>query len=197
VKEWLFDSIIPGSAESGSVQQFRFLLDGLRNEILIALQRTSGDIRGDLGGRPDDIASISSLCEETRQLVSVLTEKVTELGRFRTILENAHDFLWLDSDELESLQQLLGPRAESLESAFEKALRDAVALELSISVESETELVTSEYRRHLIEQLWEEGYETEASFSEDELAIGMKEAKAKYDLETFRKWKRARKKAMK
>jgi hypothetical protein len=31
-------------------------------------------------------------------------------------------------------------------------------------------------------------------FSAEELGMGMKEAKAKYDAETFRRWKRARKK---
>ena len=34
-------------------------------------------------------------------------------------------------------------------------------------------------------------------FTEDELDMGMKEAKAKYDLEKFQKWKRALKKAQK
>jgi hypothetical protein len=36
----------------------------------------------------------------------------------------------------------------------------------------------------------------EISFSTEELSMGMKEAKAKYDAETFRRWKRARKKAV-
>ena len=35
----------------------------------------------------------------------------------------------------------------------------------------------------------------EVAFSAEELSIGMREAKAKYDAETFRRWKRSKKKA--
>jgi hypothetical protein len=49
-------------------------------------------------------------------------------------------------------------------------------------------------RLSVLELLWDEGAQ-EITFTSEEMKMGMKEAKAKYDLDTFRMWKRARKKA--
>jgi len=74
-----------------------------------------------------------------------------------------------------------------------KALEDTYALELSLS--SYSEVPADEIRPDVVHELWEEGYAGESPFTDAELAISMKEAKAKYDSDTFRKWKRAKRKA--
>ena len=56
---------------------------------------------------------------------------------------------------------------------------------------------SNELRLSVIQDLWKEGYTSEITFTDEEMNIGMKEAKNKYDLETFRKWKRAKKRAEK
>jgi MoxR-like ATPase len=186
VREWLWDNVTPGS----SVSQFRFLLENLRQEIIPAIRRTGGDVSGQYGAREKDVTLIQSLQQETSKLVSILSQQQTELARHLELLRQ--DFLWIDPEELLSMRQQLLPRAESLSAELKTAFIDARSLELSLS-ESDG-APSKELRLSVIEQLWE-GWEV--SFTDDELNIGMKEAKAKYDLETFRKWKRTRKRAQK
>ena len=65
---------------------------------------------------------------------------------------------------------------------------------LICSIDSESSF-SDNVRLSVIDQLWEAGYAPEVVFSDMEMGMSMKEAKAKYDLETFRKWKRAKKKS--
>jgi len=186
LRDWLFENLIP----ENSSKQFRFLLNSLRDEVQLTLRATSGDVSGDSGGRAQDIALIRSLREEALQLASVLEQKWSDISRFREVLEQAnHPFL--EPDEQLSMKQLLVPRAETSAIGFKTALRDALSLAEALS---ENGFVPTECRIHLIERLWDNDLATEVTFSETELSMPMKEAKAKYDLETFRKWKRARKK---
>jgi hypothetical protein len=53
---------------------------------------------------------------------------------------------------------------------------------------------SNELREDVIELLWMANKESEEDFTAAELDISVKEAKAKYDVDTFRQWKRARKK---
>ena len=52
-------------------------------------------------------------------------------------------------------------------------------------------------RLSAFQALWEEGSNSSRDFTEDLLQITTREAKSKYDLEAFRRWKRAKKKAEK
>ena len=103
----------------------------------------------------------------------------------------------MDPDENKAMKQLLVPSTGLLLENMNGLLKDAKALEMSISDEAPNTLISNELRYSVVEALWEEGMMAGVVFTDDELDMGMKEAKAKYDLETFRKWKRARKKAQK
>ena len=218
VKEWLWNNLSPvvsASASSSisrssasSVEQFRFLLDGLRQEVMEVVRRTSGDVTGDQGGRKVDIETVDSLREEIRNLRRIIQERQNDLLRHIHLLSMSNDegnasnsFLWLDLDESQAMKQLLVPRAKATSAELEKTLSDVYALELSIQREgADSASVSNCCRLAVIEQLWEDGYfpDIENEFTEDELLnLGMKDAKAKYDLETFRRWKRARKKLQK
>ena len=75
------------------------------------------------------------------------------------------------------------------------ALADAHALALALEGGDAAGSPPDDVRLAVIEGLWEEDGEEESPFGAEELALSMKEAKAKYDTDTFRRWKRARKKA--
>jgi hypothetical protein len=138
---------------------------------------------------------IRSLRVETSRIATILQQRQADLARHMEILRNSEDYIWIESNEAKAMQQLLLPRAETVSVEVNRALADARALEMSL-----TELPSApsnDLRLSVIEQLWEEGYSPDANFTDDELNMGMREAKANYDLETFRKWKRARKKAQK
>lgn len=197
VRDWLWDNLTP-CADKGvgsSLDQFRFLLDNLRREVVTAVRKTSGDVSGDHGGRHDDVVVIQSLRVEASRIASVLQQRQTDLARHIVLIRQSRDFLWLDSDDAQAMKQLLFPRAEVISVEVNRALEDARALELSLT--KLPEAPRNDIRLSVIEQLWDEGYKPDVSFTDDELGMGMKEAKAKYDLEKFRKWKRARKRAQK
>ena len=66
---------------------------------------------------------------------------------------------------------------------------------LFLAISDDTSAPPNELRLDVIESLWNDDTDTERPFTDDELEISVREAKAKYDLETFRRWKRAKKKA--
>ena len=188
IRDWLWDNLTPGS----QINQFRFLLDTLRGEVSDVIRRTSGDIAGDAGGREADISVIKSLQKEIYQLTSTLQKHQSDLARHIELLRRADEYLWIDPEEMQSVQQLLQPKAEKLLIEVEEALSDSRSLELCLEGPSDTPL--NKLRLSIIQGLWEEGYKPEITFRAEELKMGMKEAKKRYDLETFRKWKRAKKK---
>ena len=111
------------------------------------------------------------------------------------LLRRSDDFLWLDPDEAQASRQLLSPRADEFLQETNRALRHARSL-VVILREDPALLPSNSLRLSAIEQLWDsDAGENDITFTEEELNIGMKEAKARLDAETFRKWKRARKKA--
>jgi MoxR-like ATPase len=191
VRDWLWDNITPG----GQINQFRLLLDTLRGEISDIIRKTSGDVTGEFGGRKGDIDVINSLRSEINRITSILQKNQSDLARHMELLRHAENCLWLDLDEMKSLQQLLLPRAEKASIEVDKALTDCRSLELCLG-ESDN-APSNELRLSVIQDLWKEGYTSEITFTDEEMNIGMKEAKNKYDLETFRKWKRAKKRAEK
>ena len=207
VREWLWNNITPGnsglassatiqdesleSAASSSVRQFRMLLDGLRREALEAVRKTSGDVTGKSGARKADVDVIQSISEETGRIGDALAKRLTALSRHAELLYRSEDHLWLDPNEALAAKQLLLPRAEAYLEAASRTLQHARSLEMALSGDAG---LADEKRLSVIELLWDEDADQSVSFSAEALAMGMKEAKAKYDIETFRKWKRARKK---
>lgn len=189
VRQWLWDNMTPGVC---SGKQFRFLLDNLRREIVTVVRKTGGDITGEYGAREADIALLQSLKKETTNLISILRNQQTNLARHIELLDHAENYLWMDCQESLAMKQFLLPIAEVTASEVNKALTDAESLGMCLIPDTSFD-PSPEFRVTVIEKLWEEGALPEVTFSDEDLKMGMKEAKAKYDLETFRKWKRIRK----
>lgn len=195
IRDWLWENVTPGGVSAtAAVAQFRLLLNNLRDEAVTAVRKTSGDVTGSMGAFDSDIAGIRALVKEVSSVASILLERSTTMQRHMELLRRSTAHLWLSADEGRAAQQILLPKAASFLLEIDRALVDACRLE---AVLRDGNLVENEVRVDIMEMLWNEGQETEIDFSDDELDISMREAKAKYDIETFRKWKRARKKTNK
>jgi MoxR-like ATPase len=207
VREWLWNHVTPGSsglsattiedeslesAAASSVRQFRMLLDGLRREAVEAVRKTNGDVSGDSGGRKVDVDVIQSIAQEIAQIGDILQKRSSELSRHSELLRRSSDHLWLNPDEAQAAEQLLLPRSQAFLKEVNRALEDARCLEMALSAKED---VANDVRLAVIEFLWDNQGDADLTFSEDALSMNMRDAKAKYDAETFRKWKRARKKA--
>ena len=168
------------------------ILDGIRQDAIAAVRKTSGDVTGESGGRDSLIEVIQTLVQEAGQIGSVLQERSALLERHMELLRRANDHLWLDPDEANAAQQLLLPKAELFFAAVEQAREDAALLEEVLIAGGDA---SNDVRLSVIELLWDNERDLKVTFSEDALAMSMREAKAKYDSETFRQWKRSRKKA--
>jgi MoxR-like ATPase len=203
VREWLWDHLTPGcgggggatgeeDSPSAATAQFRFVLDGLRREATEAVRKTAGDVLGSSGARAADVAFIESLRTEAANLASILRQRSTALARHMELLQRSMDHLWLDPDEARAAQQILFPKAEAFSLEVDRALADACALELALGDSSSSP--SNDLRVSVLELLWDEGA-PERTFTSEEMNMGMREAKSIYDLDTFRMWKRARKKA--
>ncbi len=198
VREWLWDNLTPGDAASeGSI---RLVLDTLRGEISETVRKTSGDVSGDHGARGVDLDVLKSFQDELHRLSAILRNNHSELSRHIEIFRQSDKFMWMDPDEGRSLRQLLLPKAEIALAEVERSLIDCRSLEMCLKSSwspSQDDLLPNELRLSVIQDLWEEGYTPSVTFTEDEMSMTMRDAKKKYDLETFRKWKRAKKKAEK
>jgi hypothetical protein len=195
IREWLWENLTPLDRDGGtSVGQLRFLLNNLRQEIVEVLRKTNGEIDPSQGARAQDIAVIDSLADETRRVIDIIQEQHAQLARHLTLV-SSDDFTWVDRDDVKAMQQLLLPRGDALWPGIQQLYENAYALSLAIS--NGTLSPSNEVRLAVIEALWDDDADAERPFTEDELEISMREAKAKYNLETFRRWKRAKKKAEK
>jgi len=208
VREWLWNNLTPGSigltssttiqdeslksAATSSVRSFRLLLDGMRKEAAEALRKTSGDVTGENGARQRDIVVIHTLKEEIKKIGDGLAQRLADLSRHAELLKRSEEYLWLDPSEAQAAAQLLLPRAEAYMEATERALKDARCLEFALMRDGG---LTDENRLAVVQMIWDDDVDPGMSFSAEALAMGMKEAKAKFDIETFRNWKRARKKS--
>ena len=192
IREWLWDNLTPSDRGTDvSPSQIRFLLDNLRKEILSSLRKTNGCIDGSLGAKAGDIAALR---DESENIATIAMQRLDSLARHMELVRRSDDFTWIEPDDASAIQQLLLPRAELVWPQMERVAEDAKALAMAISIENS---LSNEHRVNLIELLWEEGTTSTRDFSEEELEITMREAKSKYDLETFRRWKRAKKKSEK
>ena len=196
VRQWLWDNLTPGGDGSAAdVLQFRFLLNGLRQSIEMAVRSTGGDVTGNGGAKSKDVAAIAALREEVSRLSSLIQCRLDLLVRHAELLKRAPNHCWLDPNEAKSAQQLLLPKAKRSVEAIKQTLLDARALELALL--NDLSSPTDDVRVSTIESLWE-AEQGEIIFSEDELNMNMKDAKQRYDdPDTFRAWKRAKKKMRK
>ncbi|KAG7370821.1 phospholipid-translocating P-type ATPase, flippase [Nitzschia inconspicua] len=193
IREWLWENLTPLDREGGaSIGQLRFLLNNLRLEILSTLRRTGGELNSSRGAKPEDVSIIAELREEAYRIATIIQEHADRLARHLELLRS-DDFTWVDPDDVNAIKQLLLPRGELLWPKIKTLSMDAYAVALAISEGPNSPV--AELREDVIELLWSEDTESEREFTEMELAASMKEAKAKYDLDTFRRWKRAKKKA--
>jgi MoxR-like ATPase len=193
IRDWLWDNLTPMDRnDKNSLSQMRFLLENLRNEILSVLRKTGGQIDGNLGAKSEDIASIDALREESNRIAIIMQQKLNGLARHLELVRS-DDFTWVDPDDAKAMRQLLLPRGELVWPEVKRLAEDAWALSLAISPSFSSNL-SHDIRLDVIELLWDDDLTAGRGFTEAELELSMKEAKAKYDLETFRRWKRAKKK---
>jgi hypothetical protein len=118
------------------------------------------------------------------------------LSRHMELLQQSMDHLWLGPEEARISQQILIPPAHKGWQETQRLLMSACQLELTLTPSSDKKLfVPNDIRLSVMEQLWDdtEGADI-VSFTDLELNMSMKEAKAKWDSDTFRRWKRERKK---
>eukprot|EP00535_Pseudo-nitzschia_heimii_P013296 CAMPEP_0197197348 /NCGR_PEP_ID=MMETSP1423-20130617/32820_1 /TAXON_ID=476441 /ORGANISM="Pseudo-nitzschia heimii, Strain UNC1101" /LENGTH=1252 /DNA_ID=CAMNT_0042651169 /DNA_START=207 /DNA_END=3965 /DNA_ORIENTATION=+ len=194
IREWLWDNLTPSDRSTDvSPNQLRFLLENLRKEILSVLRKTNGCVDGSLGANPGDVASLEALRDECERISRILNQRLDALARHMELIRRSMDFTWIEPDDANAIRQMLLPRAELLWPQMMKLAEDAEALGTAISRENQL-AITNEFRRDVIELLWDDGATSVRDFTEDELQLSMREAKSKYELETFRRWKRAKKK---
>ena len=194
VREWLWARLLPGQRDAGP-SQFRFVLTGLKVEAAAAVRKTMGDVTGAAGAREADVAVVAALRMQVGRVCELVRAQADALARHAELLRRCSEHLWLDPDEALAAKQQLLPRAEAEAARVACALADAHALALALEGGDAAGSPPDDVRLAVIEGLWEEDDEEESPFGAEELALSMKEAKAKYDTDTFRRWKRARKKA--
>lgn len=187
IREWLWENLIPGSAQATS---FQLILDGLRLEAMQTVRSTGGDVTGRLGARQDQISAVAMVRDEVAKMVGLLAKELDRFDRHMKLLSNDH--IWLDPEELTALRQLQTPKAKQLYSKTMELLEYAFVLEISL----DPALVDDNLRVSLLEKVGEElGTSGPMFFTDSELRMDMREAKKTFAPLTFRAWRRARKKA--
>lgn len=231
IRDWLWDNITPldysNNGDGGNItpNQLRFLLQNLRQEILDILKnKTNGCI--ETGGavaqivKQDDIKVLDSLRIELENIIIIAQTKMNSLVRHIALIHrlelkeadtnkgntdnnNTNNFaVWMDPDDVSTIQQLLLPRAELLLPEIISIVEDAEILQQTISISSIPIIPSNYLRINIIEMIWDlddddednNSNDNNRDFTSNELQMTSKEAQSKYDLETFRRWKRAIKK---
>ena len=186
IREWLWDNLTPGSS-ANVVDQTSMLLQNLSNELIELVKSTSGDVSGARGARKPELEAIASINYELQQLKLLLQDHVSALTRHISLVKSLGDHLWIGNEEASSAEQHLLPIAsESLFSAKD-TLKDIVSIQLGLS-----DKVEDEVRLSVLESITDID-SSETSFSDEEMAFSLKEAKKQFKGETLKQWKRARK----
>jgi MoxR-like ATPase len=191
IREWLWDHVTPGS--SG---QYGMLLNGLRQTALTVVRRTGGDVTGIAGARDEDVLALASIRSEVSQVITLMKFQMDALSRHMELLQQSMDHLWLGPEEARISQQMLIPPTEKIWRETHRLLINAYQLELTLTPSSDAKLLLpNDIRLSVMEQLWEDvDGADDILFTDLELNMSMKEAKAKWSSYTFRRWKRERKK---
>ena len=185
IREWLWDNLTPGSS-ANVVDQTSMLLKNLSNELIELVKSTSGDVSGARGARKQELEAISSINNELQQLKLLLQDHVSGLTRHISLVKTLGDHLWIGNDEAFSAEQHLLPIAnESLLSAND-TLKDVISIQLSLS-----DAIEDEVRLSVLESITDID-SSEIRFSDEEMALSLKEAKKQFKGETLKQWKRAR-----
>ena len=185
IREWLLDNMTPGTDDI--VTQTKFLLQGLRAESLEVVKKTMGDSTGEAGARTSDLDVISSIVTELDSIAKLLKEQYDELGRHIQQLHDVSNHLWINRDDAQASKQYLSPVAEAAIVSVRQALLDTTSLRLALTSTS----IVNEVRSSAIEALTNQYY-IEASFTDDELQMSLKDAKRRYTGDQLRRWKSAR-----
>lgn len=187
VREWLWDNLTPGESDQ-VVQQSRFLLGGLASESLALVKKTMGDISGEFGAREADLKTIKTIEAEVQKIQAMLCQHCNELQRHIVLVDRLTDHLWIGHDEAIAAKQHLLPLAKAASLDAEHLLKETIALKLALS----NDIVDNELRSSVIQLMASNGIDDNTMFSEEELQLSLKEAKRKFDGDTLRKWKNAR-----
>ena len=133
------------------------------------------------------------MVDQLKSIQKIIEQKVNNLARHMELVRQAVDLLWLAEDDATAMRQLLLPKAESVFSELRLAAVDALTLEAALS----PHVVSDDLRLETILALWQQGYAGgEIIFTDEEKSLSMREAKARYDDDTFRRWKRVTKKTV-
>lgn len=187
IREWLLDNVTPND---DVIEQSKFLLRGLTSEASSLIKKTSGDVTGVGGARSSDLKAIDSVGREIKQIQDLLHKHSQDLKRHTSLIENLQDYLWVSRDSAYSAKQYLSPLASAASKEANNVLLNACSIQIALSAGIESDL-----RSSLLEMLIEDE-DGALFFTEDELKMNLKEAKRKYDGDTLRKWKSARRKAV-
>ncbi len=185
VREWLWDNMTPGTDDI--VAQTKFLLQGLRAESLDVVKKTMGDTTGEAGARSSSLDVIRSIVLELEEIGKLLQQQQDELDRHIQLLQNLSKHLWLSRNEVQIFKQYLLPAAEEALVSVREALLDTLSLKLALTSSS----IENEVRSSTIEALTYQ-YDIEASFTDKELQMSLKDAKRQFTGERLRRWKAAR-----
>lgn len=185
IREWLLDNITP---ENDVVDQSKFLLSGLASEALSLVKKTSGDINGDNGARTVDVDAIKFIKNEIEQIQTLLAAQSDKVDRHIALVDSLSEHIWISEDSAYSAKQFLAPLASAAAEKINFVRMEASLLQLSL-----TNFVEDDLRSSILE-LVETDENVASIFTEDELSINLKEAKRRYDGDTLRKWKSARRK---
>lgn len=198
IHDWLWMNLTPDggnkdpSSPMSAVEPFRIILNGLHAEAMLAVRKTSGDISGKLGALPQDVALIQSLTKEISNISDLIQSRMKVLARHIEVIRTSTNHIWLTSDTAIAAQQQLLPKANKILTEMKKVYGEAIFLINALSDQD----IDSSIRLSVLEYVFDNNNDRSSKyqFTDDELDIGMKEAKSRYDIETFRAWKRARKK---
>jgi MoxR-like ATPase len=185
IRDWLLDNMTPGNDDI--VTQTKFLLQGLRAESLEVVKKTMGDTTGEAGARTSDLDVISSITIELDSIAKLLKEHYDELERHIQLLHSLSNHLWINRNDAQASKQYLSPVAEEATVSVRQALLDTTSLKLALTSTS----IVNEVRSSAIEALTDQYY-IEASFTDDELQMSLKDAKRRYTGDQLRRWKSAR-----
>ena len=183
LSDWVEENALP----DGGGEQLEFLLSSVRGRVAAAAEEEPV--------AEEDVA----LKNDVSALATAALNTVTEMQGHLSALEDAREHLFMPPQQAATILQRLLPLArERVEELSELAIA-AAALEMGLSegaAEAALMVAGGGAESSETDEDEEEGMKEERlNFTDEELAWGRKEAKAKLDTETFKAWRKAVKKA--